>query len=107
MMTKSPWQDANCPEGNQFMSVKDQDENKFIYEKFVKQLRKSIWMNARVCKSSKLCARDSTNDLYHNFVGEFPTDGCVVMRNDENGMWITESCEAEFSYICKYEKFSN
>ena len=107
MMTKSPWRHANCPEGNEFMSAEDEDENIFIYEKFVKPLRKSIWMNAYVCKKGKLCAKDFTTDLYHNFVGQFPANGCVEMRYGKNGMWMTEDCETSFSYICKYEKFSN
>ena len=105
MMTKRPWRDANCPEGNEFMSAEDEDENRFIYEKFVKPLRKSIWMNSRVCKKGKLCARDSTTHLYQNFVGQFPANGCVKMRYEENGMWVSESCEAVFSYVCKYGQY--
>jgi hypothetical protein len=105
-MTKNTWGDAVCPEGDKFMCPENEDENKFIYDTFVKSSRRSFWMNARVCGSGKLCAQNFGAVLYHNFDGQFPASGCVQMRYGKNGVWIVKNCGISSFFICKYSKYS-
>ena len=105
-MLKDKWNDAKCPEGEKFMSPENEDENKFIYDTFVKPSRRSFWMNARPC-GEKLCAQDYSPMIYHNFGGgPWPTSGCFTMRYGNNGVWTRKHCELNEFFICKYSEYT-
>ena len=104
-MTRRPWQIARCNKGDTFVSAENEDENQFIYEKFVKTSHKSLWMNARVCGKGKLCNQNYGTVYYHNFIGTFPSKGCVEMLSGKNGKWVAkENCKVPDYYVCKYGK---
>ena len=84
------------------MSAENQDENQFIYEKFVKPSRRSFWLNARVCGAGKLCDQSFGTVFYHNFGSKLLNTGCVEMPYGKNGKWTAKNCKAASYYICKY-----
>lgn len=67
-MTRRPWNVARCPIDHDFVSTGNEDENAFIYEKFVHQSGQSFWMNARVCEKGKLCDQGYGTVIYSNIV---------------------------------------
>ena len=101
-MTRRLWNVVRCPIDHDFVSPGNEDENAFIYEKFVHQSGQSFWMNARVCEKWKLCDQDFGTVIYSNIVGKFPNKGCIEIPNGENGKWIANDCKAASYYICKY-----
>ena len=100
--TKRPWDITECAKNETFVFPKNQDENKFIYEKFVAQSEKSFWINARVFGKGKLCNKDYDPVLYHNFADGFPNAECVQMPIGLNGKWEAKDCTVTSFYICKY-----
>ena len=44
-----PWNIATCSNGEEFVTAADENENKFINEKFRGGSERSYWMNARGC----------------------------------------------------------
>ena len=109
-MFRRPWEVARCPEvdGEQteFVSPETEDENAFIYKHFSEAFKRSLWMNARVCGTGKLCDQAFAKVFYHNFDGAFPTNGCAEMPDGKKGQWVAKSCSAALYYVCKYGKFS-
>ena len=106
-MTRRPWQIARCSQGDTFVTAENEDENQFIYETFVKPSRTSLWMNARVCGKGKLCDQTFGTVYYHNFMGTFPSTGCVEMLFGKNGKWVAKDCRAPNIYVCKYGKYDH
>ena len=104
-MGRRPWVVAKCRRGDVFVSAEDEDENKFIYDKFVKPSRQSFWMHARVCGNAKLCHQDYGPVFYNNVEGELPNSGCAQMVYGKEMKWVVKSCRAAAFYVCKYEKF--
>lgn len=105
-MSKKPWKDAECPTGEQFVSPENEDEDNFIYTKFVVPWKQPFWINARVCGVNKLCRKDMSVVYYHNFLGRFPRSGCVEMAFGYNGKWSSVgNCGKESFYICEHEIF--
>jgi hypothetical protein len=102
MMGKRPWHIAKCPEGEQFVSAENENENQFIYESFVKPTRRAIWMQAIVCEDDKLCDQDYGPVFYNNIDGDFPGKGCVQMPFGSGMKWVVKSCRTAAFYLCKY-----
>ena len=110
--SRRPWTIAKCPkvgdEQTVFASPETEDENTFIYKTFSEPSGQTLWINARVCGEEKLCGQDFGKVYYHNFVGTFPTTGCVEMPNGKNGQWVAKNCDrppfVSNYYVCKYGK---
>jgi hypothetical protein len=99
---KRPWYIAKCPEGEQFVSAENENENQFIYETFVKPSQQSIWMQAIVCARGKLCDQDYGTVFYNNINGELPSKGCVQMAFGSGTKWVVKNCRTAAFYVCKY-----
>jgi hypothetical protein len=84
------------------VSAEDEDENRFIYEKFVERSRKPLWMHARVCAGGKLCHQDYGPVFYNNVDGDLPKTGCVQMPFGKGMKWVVKNCRAAAAYVCKY-----
>ena len=103
-MGRRPWVVAKCRGRDVFVSAEDEDENRFIYDNFVKRFRQSFWMHARVCGNALLCHQDYGPVFYNNVDGELPKSGCVQMVYGKEMKWVVKSCKAAAFYVCKYGK---
>jgi hypothetical protein len=103
-MGRRPWHIAKCEQGQQFVSAENENENKFLYETFVKPARKSLWMQAIVCAQGKLCHQDYGPVFYNNVDGDLPDSGCVEMPYGGEMKWVVKNCSAAAFYVCKYGK---
>mgnify|MGYP002803851178 FL=1 len=104
-MGRRPWAIAKCQRGDEFVSAENEDENRFIYDTFVKPSKKPFWMHARICGERKLCQQDYGPVFYNNVEGGLPSSGCVQLPYGKGMKWVVTSCKAIAFYVCKYEKF--
>jgi hypothetical protein len=102
---KRPWYITECPEGEQFVSAENENENQFISETFVKPSQQSIWMQAIVCAGGKLCDQDYGPVFYSNIDGELPNTGCVQLPFGGGMKWLVKNCRDTAAYVCKYGQY--